>query len=100
MTRIDHMHSSQTCSLKCNNCNERMDFLRALDFAIQETVLYLDAYPNCKSALEYYHKLIEQRTQAVEAYEKHCAPLTMYGNHSHTSWDWVKGPWPWEFDAN
>jgi spore coat protein JB len=100
MIKSEHVHSAHHCQRECDNCNERLDFLRALDFAIQETVLYLDAYPHCQAALEYYHKLMEQRAQAVEAYEKHCAPLTMYGNQSHTSWDWVKGPWPWEFDAN
>ena len=84
----------------CNNCKKQLDALRALDFAIQETVLYLDAYPECMEALHYYHSLIEQRAQLVESYETNCAPLTMYGNRCHQSWDWVSKPWPWEFDAN
>jgi hypothetical protein len=29
------------------SCREKMKQLQALDFAIQETVLYLDAYPDC-----------------------------------------------------
>ena len=74
--------------------------LRALDFAIQETVLYLDAYPENPQALEYYHQLLEQRNQTMAAYEKKCGPLNMYGNASRTSWDWVEGPWPWEPEAN
>ena len=82
------------------SCPEMLELLRALDFAIQETVLYLDAYPNNQEALEYYHKLIQQRTQVCEHYEKSCGPLTMYGNKSNTSWDWIRSPWPWEADAN
>ena len=74
--------------------------LRALDFAVQETVLYLNAYPENSQALDYYHQLLEQRKQLLSAYEKSCGPLTMYGNVSRNSWDWVKGPWPWEPDAN
>jgi len=74
--------------------------LQAIDFAIQETVLYLDAYPDHPQALDYYHQLIETRRQLVTAYEKNCAPVSMYGNTSHNSWDWVKGPWPWELEAN
>ena len=35
-----------------------MDFLRKLDFCIQETVLYLDAYPDCRQALEYYRETL------------------------------------------
>ena len=81
-------------------CTDRLDLLRAIDFAIQETVLYLDAYPNCAEALAYYPKLIEQRRQVAEHYEPSSGPLTFYGNVSQTSWDWTTNPWPWEFDAN
>ena len=82
------------------SCTDQLELLRAIDFAIQETVLYLDAYPNSSEALAYYHKLIEQRTQVAEYYERHCGPLTFYGNVSKNSWDWTASPWPWEVDAN
>lgn len=82
------------------SCKDQMDLLRAIDFAIQETVLYLDAYPSNAKALAYYHKLIEQRRQVMEYYEQSCGPVTMYGNRSNTSWDWISDPWPWEADAN
>ncbi len=81
-------------------CRRQALSLQAIDFALQETVLYLDAYPDCKPALDYYHQLIETRAQLLAAYEKNCAPVTMYGNTSRTSWDWVQGPWPWELAAN
>ena len=86
----------------CNRgkCRDELKMLRAIDFAIQETVLFLDAYPDHKQALQYYHQLIEHRKMLMEKYEKTCGPLTMYGNQSRTSWDWVEGPWPWEADAN
>ena len=81
-------------------CKAEMHKLRALDFAIQETVLYLDAYPENEQALAYYHQLVEERDSVMAMYEKNCGPLTMRGNTSHSSWDWVTGPWPWEPDAN
>ena len=84
----------------CGNCYKDLKKLRAIDFAIQETVLYLDAYPENRQALEYYHKLIDMRTRVLSSYERSCGPMTMYGNTSHSSWDWVDGPWPWEHDAN
>ncbi len=87
--------TSKNCS-----CKKQLDTLRAIDFAIQETVLYLDAYPNHPEALEYYHALIAQREKLTAAYESSCGPLTIYQNRSRSSWDWVKGPWPWEADAN
>ena len=82
------------------NCRGDLQKLRALDFAIQETVLYLDAYPKNKQALAYYHKLIHERNELRAMYEKTCKPLSIYGNTNHSSWDWVEGPWPWEPDAN
>lgn len=84
----------------CKSCAQKLDLLRALDFAIQETVLYLDAYPDSLPALRYYHELLHQREEAVMAYEGSCGPLTIYGNRSTDSWDWTLGPWPWEADAN
>ncbi len=82
------------------SCREKLQQIRALDFAIQETVLYLDAYPENRQALEYYHQLLEQRKEVMALYQKSCGPLSMYGNTSRESWDWVSGPWPWEPDAN
>lgn len=80
-------------------CSAVLDQLRAVDFALTETVLYLDAYPGCREAMEFYHKLVAQREQLVEAYESQCGPLTMYGN-GRNGWDWAQGPWPWEAEAN
>ena len=80
--------------------NKLLAELRQVDFALAELVLYLDAYPNTSEALAYYHALIEEREKLLACYQKNCGPMTMYGNTSRDSWDWVKGPWPWEPDAN
>ena len=86
--------------MNATSCKNQLALLRALDFAIQETVLYLDAYPNHQQALAYYHELIAQRKEVADRYESACGPLTVMGNKSRTAWDWVSGPWPWEVDAN
>lgn len=87
-----------------NNCDSRckklMQQLREVDFSLVETVLFLDAYPDHPQALEYYHKLVEERKMLAKEYESSCGPLTAFKNASHTSWDWVKTPWPWEADAD
>lgn len=74
--------------------------LRMIDFSIVETVLFLDAYPDDSEALAYYHKMIEQRKTLVEEYERTVGPLTACGNVSTNCWDWIKQPWPWEYEAN
>ncbi len=81
-------------------CAQLLQQIREIDFCIVETVLYLDAYPDHQQALEYYHRLVEERGKAMEQYEMACGPLTIYGNQSQNSWDWVKTPWPWEADAD
>ena len=81
-------------------CCEVREKLRAIDFALVETTLYLDAYPNCAEALAYYHKLLEERQVLAQSYTQTCGPLTAFDNTSQTCWQWVKTPWPWEIEAN
>lgn len=77
-----------------------MDQIRAVDFALYETVLYLDVYPDSCDALETYHKLCAQSKALHREYEKAFGPLTAFGNESTTSWDWMRKPCPWEYDAD
>ena len=70
--------------------------IREYDFAIFETVEFLDTHPKNLKALKYYSKLQNEREKLVAEYEANIGTITMYGNKSDSSWDWVKGPWPWE----
>ena len=81
-------------------CNSLMKELQKIDFALYETILYLDAYPYNKEALEYYHSLVHQRELVVAELDGSGTPITAGGNVSHTSWDWISSPWPWELSAN
>ena len=76
------------------------DQIRAVDFALYETVLYLDVYPHSCDALETYRKLKAQSEALHAEYEASYAPLTAFGNKSDTSWDWMAPPFPWEYDAD
>ena len=82
------------------NKSSLMKKIQELDFALYETILYLDAYPDSCEALAHYHSLMSHRNRLASEYESRYAPITAYGNTSHTDWDWVKGPWPWEYEAN
>ena len=83
-----------------SGCCEVREKLRAIDFALVETTLYLDAYPDSCEALAYYHKLLAERQSLADDYAQACGPLTHRDNTSQTSWQWVKTPWPWEHEAN
>ena len=73
--------------------------IRALDFALLETGLYLNAY-DCPEAVAYFNATKEAKERAVHAYESEYGPLLMKNAAESGSWQWTKGPWPWESEAN
>lgn len=88
------------CGCDGDHGSRLMDQIRAVDFALYETVLYLDVYPHSCDALETYHKLKAQSEALHKEYETTHAPITAFGNHSTASWDWMSKPFPWEYDAD
>lgn len=82
--------------IKNNRTDNLLRQLQEVDFAIYETALYLDAYPHSQEALNHYHNLLKMHRELKAAYEAEHKPLTMFGNESKTTWDWVKTPMPWE----
>ena len=100
VTHRQNRGDGEGCGNGRGDCNRLMEQIRAVDFALYETVLYLDAYPHSCDALETYHKLKAQSEVLHKEYETTCGPLTAFGNNSTTSWDWMSQPFPWEYDAD
>ncbi len=73
--------------------------IRALDFALLETGLYLNAYDS-EEAVDYFKRTRAARDAAVAEYERHYGPLRMISGVQDDKWAWTKGPWPWECEAN
>ena len=82
------------------DCQKLLQQIRTVDFALYEVILYLDVYPNDCEALHTYHQLVARHKTLCQQYEQTCGPITATGNESHTTWDWIKKPFPWENDAN
>lgn len=92
---------NQSPTVPSNACKALLSRLQALDFSIVDTVLYLDAYPDCREALSHYHKLLSERDALLRELAEKCRmPMTSFANASRDAWDWTGGPWPWEADAN
>lgn len=83
-----------------HNSTALKDKLKAIDFALYDTILFLDAYPDCSKALSHYHKLLSERTRIAEALALSGSPVTNRDNKSTDTWYWTDGPWPWESNAN
>ena len=97
--RADTVRSGCGCNGDNQACQHLLARIQAVDFALYELVLYLDVYPQSCDALETYHKLKEQHEELCREYEKVCGPRTAFGNESHTTWDWMSHPAPWEYGA-
>ena len=78
------------------NREKLMKQIQVYSFAAHDAQLYLDSHPNSKCALDYYnkHKALAQR--ATAEYEAHFGPIML--PYDACSWEWVKGPWPWQND--
>ncbi|MBO5109313.1 MAG: spore coat protein CotJB [Clostridia bacterium] len=77
--------------------NQRDTLMRKVQmysFAVYDAMLYLDSHPDSRCALDYYNKNKKLERQAVEEYERHFGPLT--APMDADSWQWTKGPWPWQ----
>lgn len=101
---VDNRYNRQRlAAAPCNSCNNvknAREKLRAVEFAMVDTALYLDVYPDCQSALAHYHKLMKERETLAEIVNKTYGPMTIEHVHDNNRWTWVDGPWPWEPDAN
>ena len=66
-------------------------------FAMIDTELYLDAYPDDADAVAYYLEMKKARAAAVADYEQKYGPLTADAAASTGEpWKWTEGPWPWQ----
>lgn len=79
--------------------NRLLAEIRALSFALVETNLYLDSYPENSDALAYFRKVRRELAEKTAAYEAAYGPLTVMGALAEGSWDWVSTPWPWESEV-
>lgn len=81
------------------NVKELQKKLQKVSFALVETVLYLDAYPNCEKAKRYYAELKNERHELLRALYESGMPMSAM-MVKDGEWSWVNGPWPWEYEAN
>lgn len=98
---------NNSCGSNTCGCNDDQDYKRILrklqkvDFSLVDTILYLDMYPHCREALNYYHKLKKEREALVAILaDKYNMPISAHRNASECDWNWTDAPWPWEFSAN
>ena len=81
----------------------RQELLRGIQmaaFAVKEAQLFLDTHPTNREAIAYFNRYNEKKRELTEEFTRRFGPLCLsnYQVPAET-WDWVKGPWPWELEA-
>ena len=78
-----------------NTRDDMMKRVQKLAFMKTETELFLDTHPDCRQALDFYHKILTELDEARLAYVAMHGPITA-DESSTDRWNWVDHPWPWE----
>ncbi len=74
--------------------------LQSYNFAAYDMLLYLDVNADDKKAFEIFKGLVMKTKELEKEYEKKYGPLSPYNSIYSNSFNWLKGPWPWEKEAN
>lgn len=79
-----------------------MHRIQSTDFALTETVLYLDVYPNDRAAMNYFRRYRRELGRLTEEYERLYGPIKAGGDMSDThdvcQWKWSTEAWPWQME--
>lgn len=85
-------------NLSNNEQRQLLDTINQVSFAAYDMLLYLDTHPEDQKAMEFYHKHMCMRKEAMRKYAQLYGPLTMDCMDESCSdcWKWAQQPWPWE----
>ena len=83
-----------------NRKSQLLRMIQKYDFALYDLMLYLDTHTECEEALQLFQKYKAKREQAVREYQSRFGILQAHQQESTKEWDWGKGPYPWEKEAN
>ena len=71
--------------------------LQALEFVLVELGLYLDTHQNDAQAMELYRQYAALEKEGRARYEAMYGPVTQTATAQSKTWDWLKDPWPWNY---
>ena len=74
--------------------------LQALEFVVLELGTYLDTHPDDTEAFELFKQFSAMEHAARANYESKFGPLTKDAAACGNSYQWLKDPWPWNYQQN
>lgn len=69
-----------------------------LNFAIIETVLYLNTHPRDQAVLNLHNEFARRYMKLINEYQEEYSPL--YANYPNADypWQYIDEPWPWQIE--
>ena len=80
--------------------SDPMTELQALEFVVLELGLYLDTHPDDEEAFSLFRQYAAMEKAAKTAYEAKFGPLFQANSSANSSYRWLEGPWPWNYERN
>ncbi len=90
---------SNYCLQPENRRQQALLEVQMFDFVAHEINLYLDTHPKNQRMIQLYHEYVDKANQARENFEKEFGPLFVTNSQSENNFDWIKGPWPWDYQC-
>lgn len=88
---------SNYCLQPHNRRQQALLEVQMYGFVAHEINLYLDIYPNNQRMVELYTEYAQKAKEATQVFEKEFGPLSVQDTPNQTPFEWVQGPWPWEY---
>ena len=80
-----------------NNQAKMLTDIDSLEFALIDLNLYLDVYPDDKSAIELFNKYRNEQNELLHNYQNEFGPILLNSDSlNNMPWMWDNKPWPWE----
>ena len=70
--------------------------IQEICFAAHELNLYLDIHPEDQTMMMLFKDYCKKVEELTSKYEEMYGPMTVNGDMSKGSFNWVKDKWPWE----
>ena len=88
---------SNYCLQPMNQRQKALLEVQINEFAAHEINLYLDMHPNNQEMINLYHHYIQKAKKAKKDFEKQYGPLMVQDSTETNRFEWIKSPWPWEY---
>lgn len=87
---------SNYCFQAMNKREKLLFEIQKNNFCAHEINLYLDTHKANNELCQLYHQYLRTSKELTKQYSAEYGPLNISQSNCNNSFEWIKGPWPWE----